>query len=467
MQLRIGLSALLLAGSVALGQTAPAANDPAAERQRITNEMKKLQDAPGAKEVYDLSKKLDEMRSASSREQNVIYEEMRKLQTSEAYKEYEKKYNELAAKLNEVSDAERKKIADAAKQLYQARHAELQRLVAKDLPGAKGLGFDVLTYPRVDGSTSTQPLAAILAARVLGVGYEWAYPEPTGYLYTRAPSIPSPYDMVASGRDYYSGSNDFDMAASRTYASGKTDREARIASMINGLFAKNSNTHDAYVHLIEGTCDVNFTARPPSADEAKLAAEKKVEIELIPIATDALVFFVNKDNPVKGLTLEQLRAIYEIKTTKWNDLGGEEKAIRPFLREPNSGSRELFDTLFFKTPTDDTYRRATSELYAQSMAGPYNRVTQEKDGIGYSVYYYEHFMALSPQTRNLAINGVEPNAETLANGKYPLASPVYAAVRKSDARDSAGRKLAAYLSSPEGQMVVREAGYVPARGARQ
>jgi len=433
------------------------------EAQRIEAEMKKLQEEPGVKEVFDLSKKITELRGKSNQQENELYQQMDKLEQSDAYKQYAEKYNALAAKLEAVSEADRNKLKEAARQLYQSRHEELQKLATRDLPGARALGLDVLSYPRVDGSTSTQPLAAILAARVLGVTYEWAYPEPSGWLYQRAPAIPERFTFAAAALDYSRADLDLNIAASRTYATGKGARDERIAAMINAVFAKNSNTHDAYVHLIEGSCDVNFTARPPSPDETKLAKEKNAEIELIPIATDALVFIVNNDNPVKSLTTDQLKSIYQLNTTGWKALGGNEGAIRPVLREANSGSRELFDALFFPTPTDENYRRATGSLYVGSMGGPYNVITTDKMGIGYSVYYYEHFMALSPYTRTLAVNGIEPNAETLASGKYPFAAPVYVAVRKSDAADSPGRKLAGYLASAEGQAIVRESGYVPVK----
>jgi ABC-type phosphate transport system substrate-binding protein len=327
------------------------------------------------------------------------------------------------------------------------------------LPGARALGFDVLSYPRVDGSTSTHPLAVILASRMLNVRYEWRYPEPTGYPWSRVQEPGPRLPDVGAGYRYRDA--EFDIAASRVFALGEAARDQRIAAMINGMLAANTNTHDAYVNVIEGKCDVNLTARGPSADEAKLAREKNVELELVPIAVDGLVFIVHRDNAVKGLTLNQIKAVYRLETKSWKDVGGADKAIQPFLREANSGSRELFDTLVMKTPTDEKYTRAMRELFSGSMSGPYNQVTQRPEGLGYSVYYYEHFMALSIYTRNLAINGVEPTAETLASGKYPLSSPVYAVVRKSDPPTAAGRKLVGYLTSAEGQKLLREAGYVP------
>jgi phosphate transport system substrate-binding protein len=70
-------------------------------------------------------------------------------------------------------------------------------------------------------------------------------------------------------------------------------------------------------------------------------------------------------------------------------------------------------------------------------------------------------MALSPYTRTVAIDGVEPTADTIASGKYPYACDVLAAYREDQALESPAMKLLHWLLSPEGQAVVRESGYVP------
>lgn len=440
-------------------------DDPVARGRQIDEIIRQLQEAPGVKEIFDLQKKINRISTQAEEDKKPLYDRITRLQEGAAYKDYLAKLDALQRQRETQWEVDRRKLADAARQIYEARHAELAKRAPGDLPEARTLGFDVLTYPRVDGSTSTHPLAVILASRVLNVPYEWRYPEPTGYPWAR-PQMPGrelpvgAFDL-SSYRGY-----EFDLAASRVFALGTTPRDQRIGIMINSLLAANSNTHDAYVHVIEGACDLNLTARAPSEDEAKLARDKRVELDLVPIATDALVFLVHRDNPVRTLTLDQLKSIYQLKTTQWPDLGWQdprEKTIRPLYREPNSGSRELFDTLLMKTPADAAFQRATANLYSSGMGGPYNDLTQHSHGIAYSVYYYEHFMALSPQTRALALNGIEPNAETLANGKYPLSSPVYAVVRKSDPADAPGRKLLRYLASPEGQTLLREAGYVPAK----
>src|SRR5258705_9658015 len=55
----------------------------------------------------------------------------------------------------------------------EGRHAELKKHAIASTPKLRELGFDLLSYPRMSGSTSTQPLAALIACRCFGLDYEW------------------------------------------------------------------------------------------------------------------------------------------------------------------------------------------------------------------------------------------------------------------------------------------------------
>ena len=178
---------------------------------------------------------------------------------------------------------------------------------------------------------------------------------------------------------------------------------------------------------------------------------------------------VNVKNPVAGLSSDQLRGIYKEKIARWKDVGGiapkeGEDKIMAFWRERDSGSRELFEALLMKgeiQPDPEGTRKPM--LLSSGMGGPFSRLTDSEQGLAYSVYYYEHFMALSPHTRTIAVDGVEPTAETIASGKYPFVAPVYVAYRANQPADSPGMKLLNWLRSPEGEAVIRESGYVPAK----
>lgn len=478
MRLFLILLSLTLLSSFTLAADPPAV-DPLAESKRIDEEIRKLQDTPIAKQLRALSDRLTALREKAGKDQEPLEKELGAIYESEAWKQHQARIQELEELRNTKWQQERKAISDAAKRIYSARHEELRKAAPAAIPQVNQLGLDILTYPRIDGSTSTQPLNVILAARVLGVPYDWSYAEPTGRYWGNAPSIPG--DLFVGGMKGGFGrgwsyedaeSMDLSIVASRAFAKPRDPadlRQQRTAVIINSLLAVNNTTHAAYVNVIEGKCDLNLTARPPSASEAKLAKDKGVELKLVPIARDALVFIVNHKNPVTGLSSDQLRAIYLEKTTRWKDVGGVppkegEDKILALWRERDSGSRELFEEHLMKGQLlPDPPEKHRPMLMSSGMGGPFSRLTSAENGLAYSVYYYEHFMSLSPYTKTIAIDGVEPTAETIASGKYPFVSQVYAVRRANQPADSPAMKMLAWLLSPEGQTVVRESGYIPVK----
>ena len=67
------------------------------------------------------------------------------------------------------------------------------------------------------------------------------------------------------------------------------------------------------------------------------------KIQLIPIAKDALAIVVGINNPyIGGLTLDQLKDIYQGKITNWSEVGGADLPIKVINRSPKSGSYNLF-----------------------------------------------------------------------------------------------------------------------------
>ncbi len=99
-----------------------------------------------------------------------------------------------------------------------------------------------------------------------------------------------------------------------------------------------SGTVDAYHRLIQGDTDLIFAAAP-SQEQLDMAAQAGVELHLTPIGREAFVFFVNSENPVEGLTVEEIQGIYTGQITNWSQVGGKNQSIRPFQRRENSGSQ--------------------------------------------------------------------------------------------------------------------------------
>ena len=188
--------------------------------------------------------------------------------------------------------------------------------------------------------------------------------------------------------------------------------------------------------------------------------EAKVELESKPIGRDALVFIVNENNPVKSLTQQQLKDIYAGKITNWKDVGGEDLNIVAFQRGEDSGSQTLFKKLLIQggelmTPPSELAPAAMGEL-VDSIAD-YNN---SANAIGFSVYYYIDQMYSKPGLRLLAVDGVTPSNDTLADGSYPLCNDFYAVIHPDAAADSPERRLYDWLDTDAGQDCIKKSGYV-------
>ncbi len=316
----------------------------------------------------------------------------------------------------------------------------------------------VLAYPRTDGSTSTIPLERLIACRIFGSPYLWGGPR--GQRNSRALSDP-PRGGLPLGR---SSARERTLAARAARGGVVADATVagneRLAAIINGLLVSHTGTHGAWVNLITRKKDLVFVARAPSADEKKLAADEGVTLDVVPVARDAFVFLVNRTNPVASLTLEQVRGIYTGKITQWNEVGGPSEKIRPHQRNRNSGSQQLFLAHVMKGATPTVPNR---RMISNSMMGPFNAVAERQAALGYTVWYYERYMASLPELKVLTIDGVHPKPETIVDGSYPLVTSVYAAVRADAPSDGSARRLRDWLLTKAGQAVVAESGYVPVK----
>lgn len=263
--------------------------------------------------------------------------------------------------------------------------------------------FTIENYPRVDGSTVTIPLSEALMAKL----------------------------------------------------TGKTVEEVRP-------YILHSKTHQAYLNLIDGTKDL-ILVTSPSEGELAYADEHGIELEVIPVTSEAFVFLVHKENPVESLTLAQIQDIYTGQITNWSQVGGDDVAIRAFQRPVNSGSQTGFLDLVMqgKTPMDPPTEWVTAEMgqLIEAVAS----YDQSPDAIGYSYYYFVTDMWGNPNVRLLKVNGVYPEPATITNQTYPIGTAYYAVFRKDEPQNSSVRKVVNYLLSAAGQRLVEDSGYVKVR----
>jgi len=230
---------------------------------------------------------------------------------------------------------------------------------------------------------------------------------------------------------------------------------------------KHSKSHDSYKRLINGEVDMLFASVYPASDILKMAEEKGVELELIPIAYDAMIFFTNAQNPSNGLTKEQISNIYVNNAYEnWSEVGGADALLYPYCRNNDSGSHAQMEKHFLNgNEIHPEVQKETSMTMSNVLTDVMNSKTDNPVGygLGYSIYYYFNNMDLFYNTKTelklLSIDGVYPTDETIADGSYPLSNNTYIVLRKDTPKDAPARKMAEFMLTEAGQECVTLAGY--------
>jgi phosphate transport system substrate-binding protein len=216
-----------------------------------------------------------------------------------------------------------------------------------------------------------------------------------------------------------------------------------------------TNTVNAYERLLRGEADIIFTAQPSQQQlsEAKL---RGMELKLTPIGREAFVFFVQAENPVKGLSTQQIQAIYSGTITNWSELGGSNSAIRAFQRPENSGSQTMLQRLMkgqalMKPPTEDI-ARGMGGIIAQTAD-----YRNYPNAIGYSFLYFATEMIKNGEIRLLQVDGVVPDRNSIKSGAYPLTTDFYAVT--AGLPHPQVEPFIQWILSEQGQRLVEQTGY--------
>jgi phosphate transport system substrate-binding protein len=214
---------------------------------------------------------------------------------------------------------------------------------------------------------------------------------------------------------------------------------------------KPNGSSQGIANLINNQVLIAASSRPLNSNEAG------ANIQLVAIAKDAVAVVVGDKNPYKGgLTLNQVRDIYQGKITNWSQVGGINAPIKVINRATKSGTRELFQNVvmlgqpfapdganFSTRPQDDT----TPILQALGSNGiGYATVSQVENQVGI--------------VRILPIDGISPTDKpAIRNGSYPISRSIYLGIHKQTS--PAVKQFVDLALSSQGQRIVERIGFVP------
>jgi phosphate transport system substrate-binding protein len=290
-------------------------------------------------------------------------------------------------------------------------------------------GLTIDNYPRVDGSSSTEPLNTLIACKLLGWRYEW--------------------------RSLMEGNGIWRLEPNRD----------DVPKNFFGERIKSSQTHNSIINLIDNQTDIIISARKMSADEKSYAESVGVSLIETPIALDALVFLINKQNNVKSLTVKQVQDIYLGNITNWNELGGANETIKPFIRNANSGSQEMMKEIVMDNTGMPDWEVGHNDEVISTMAAVYSELSIYQNGICFSPHYYKEYIIREAvgagNVKSIEINKIYPDAKSIKNKSYPFVANVYVSIRSDIDHNSMTYKLYQWLQTEAGKRVIRESGYVP------
>lgn len=223
--------------------------------------------------------------------------------------------------------------------------------------------------------------------------------------------------------------------------------------------------------LTEGTSNLGPMSREMKDDELE-AFEGKFGYKptKIPVAVDALAVFVNKDNPIKGMTIEQVDAIfsstrkcgYSTDIVNWGDAGvaaWKDKSIQLYGRNSVSGTYGYFKE---HALCKGDFKNNVNEQ--PGSASVVQSVTTSVNGIGYAgLGYVTSGIKAVPLAKKGGKSFVEATPENALAGKYPLSRYLYVYVNKKPNQPlpPLENEFIKMVLSKTGQEVVIKDGYIP------
>lgn len=224
--------------------------------------------------------------------------------------------------------------------------------------------------------------------------------------------------------------------------------------------------------LAEGTANMGPMSRMMKDSEIQAFEERHgYRPTAVPVAIDALAVYVHKDNPIKGLTIEQVDAVFSSTRrcgtgkdiTRWGELGltdaWTERPVQLYGRNSVSGTYGYFKE---NALCNGDFKNNVNEQ--PGSASVVQSVSSSLNAIGYSgIGYRTSSVRAVPLAAKAGDAYIEATPENAASGDFPLARYLYVYVNKrpNQALAPLDREFVKLMLSKQGQEVVNRDGYVP------
>ncbi len=203
--------------------------------------------------------------------------------------------------------------------------------------------------------------------------------------------------------------------------------------------------------LVNKSCQVASMSRLLKLNEYEAAVHSEILPVVHVVALDGIAMVVHPGNPVAKLSMAQVKDIYLGKIKNWSQLGGPNSPIVIISRDTNSGTYETFEGKVMKGE-----KIAKNCEYVGSNGAIRQRVQNTMSAIGYVGIGF-----LDNTVKALPIDGVPPSPETVKNGSYPIARPLYMVTNDYPKMGSHLYRFINLYLSRKGQTIIEEIGFIP------
>jgi len=210
--------------------------------------------------------------------------------------------------------------------------------------------------------------------------------------------------------------------------------------------------------LIGGTTDICQASRAiKDSEKEELHTKRNLDTVETPVALDALAIYVNKDNPINSLTLEQAGKVFRGEVTDWKDVGGKPGKIVLYGRDNSSGTY-----VYFKEHVLENKDFPPAYQALPGTGAVVDAVAKDKAAIAYGGIGYAKDIKTLSIAKSAGMPPVEPSMANVLNNSYPISRQLF--WYTAGAPQGAMKSLVDWVLSPEGQMIVKEQGFYPLKG---
>jgi phosphate transport system substrate-binding protein len=168
------------------------------------------------------------------------------------------------------------------------------------------------------------------------------------------------------------------------------------------------------------------------------------------VAYDGIAIVLNANNPVAGLTKQQIEQIFTGDITDWSAVGGKPGKISIYTRNTSSGTYSDFKELAMKKRD---YAGSSQKMAGNEQIAA--EVSKNPGGIGYVGLAYIKVSGL----KAVPIGGVAPSAANVRSKDYPYSRPTFYYTNGEPSGDT--KEFIDFTLSPKGQAIASQVGFVP------